>query len=93
MNTLLIIANALVFLTFIVHTFAGDLKYQKIEPTRYFVTTFANVANKQGGDSNVDTVFTSAVYWHGVGGLANFTNFSPGNRTVGGPLQRSCELW
>ncbi len=32
MNTLLIIANALVFLTFIVHTFAGDLKYQKIEP-------------------------------------------------------------
>lgn len=32
MNTILIIANTLVFLTFIVHTFAGDLEYRKIEP-------------------------------------------------------------
>ena len=32
MNTTLIIANALVFLTFIAHTFAGDMEYQQIEP-------------------------------------------------------------
>jgi len=32
MNSLLIIANALVFLTFIAHTFGGDLEYRKIEP-------------------------------------------------------------
>ncbi|MFK7811748.1 MAG: hypothetical protein AB8B59_04585 [Maribacter sp.] len=32
MNTVLIIANVLVFLTFIIHTFAGDWEYKKIEP-------------------------------------------------------------
>ena len=32
MNTVLIIANVLVFLTFIIHTFGGDLEYRKIEP-------------------------------------------------------------
>lgn len=32
MNILLIIANALVLLTFIAHTFGGDLEYRKIEP-------------------------------------------------------------
>ena len=32
MNTSLLIANALVFLTFIAHTFAGDREYQHIEP-------------------------------------------------------------
>lgn len=32
MNILLIIANALVFLTFIAHTFAGDREYKNIEP-------------------------------------------------------------
>ncbi len=33
MNTILIVANALVLLTFIMHTFAGDAEYQKIEPS------------------------------------------------------------
>lgn len=32
MNTFLIIANALVLLTFIAHTFAGDREYKQIEP-------------------------------------------------------------
>jgi len=32
MNTTLIIANVLVFLTFIAHTFGGDKEYKKIEP-------------------------------------------------------------
>lgn len=32
MNTVLIIANVLVFFTFMIHTFAGDREYQKIEP-------------------------------------------------------------
>jgi len=32
MNTLLLIANALVFLTFVIHTFVGDWEYRKIEP-------------------------------------------------------------
>lgn len=32
MNTVLIIANAIVLFTFVVHTFAGDREYQKIEP-------------------------------------------------------------
>lgn len=32
MNTVLIIANVLAFLTFIIHTFAGDWEYRKIEP-------------------------------------------------------------
>jgi len=32
MNTVLILANVLVLLTFIVHTFGGDIEYQKIEP-------------------------------------------------------------
>lgn len=32
MNTVLIIANALVFFTFIIHTFGGDASYRKIEP-------------------------------------------------------------
>ncbi len=32
MNTVLIIANALVFFTFILHTFGGDRSYKKIEP-------------------------------------------------------------
>ena len=32
MNTVLIIANALVLFTFFIHTFAGDREYQKIEP-------------------------------------------------------------
>lgn len=32
MNTILIIANVLALFTFIVHTFAGDREYQKIEP-------------------------------------------------------------
>lgn len=32
MNTTLIIANALVLFTFIIHTFGGDREYMKIEP-------------------------------------------------------------
>lgn len=32
MNTVLIIANALVLLTFLVHTFGGDGSYKKMEP-------------------------------------------------------------
>jgi len=32
MNTVLIGANVLVFLTFIIHTFGGDGNYKKIEP-------------------------------------------------------------
>lgn len=32
MNTVLIIANVLVFFTFIIHTFGGDGSYKKIEP-------------------------------------------------------------
>ena len=32
MNTVLVIANVLVFLTFLIHTFAGDWEYRKIEP-------------------------------------------------------------
>lgn len=32
MNTFLIIANILVFLTFIAHTFGGDMEYRKIQP-------------------------------------------------------------
>jgi len=32
MNYILIAANTLVFLTFLIHTFAGDIEYQKIEP-------------------------------------------------------------
>lgn len=32
MNTTLIVANVLVLFTFIIHTFAGDREYQKIEP-------------------------------------------------------------
>lgn len=32
MNTSLIIANALIFLTFLVHTFGGDREYKGIEP-------------------------------------------------------------
>ncbi len=34
MNTILIIANVLVFLTFIAHTFAGDREYKRIEPEK-----------------------------------------------------------
>jgi hypothetical protein len=34
MNTSLIIANVLVLLTFIVHTFVGDRKYKSIEPEK-----------------------------------------------------------
>ncbi|MGB5554954.1 MAG: hypothetical protein WBM83_09880 [Flavobacteriaceae bacterium] len=33
MNTTLLIANALVFLTFIAHTFGGDKEYRNFEPT------------------------------------------------------------
>lgn len=33
MNVILIIANALVLFTFVIHTFGGDRKYRKIEPT------------------------------------------------------------
>ena len=40
MNTVLIIANALVFFTFIVHTFGGDREYQKIEPAPDSPTRF-----------------------------------------------------
>ena len=32
MNTSILIANGLVFLTFIVHTFGGDREYKSIEP-------------------------------------------------------------
>lgn len=32
MNTTLIVANVLVLFTFIIHTFAGDREYKKIEP-------------------------------------------------------------
>jgi hypothetical protein len=32
MNYILIAANVLVFLTFLIHTFAGDWEYRKIEP-------------------------------------------------------------
>jgi hypothetical protein len=32
MNTILIVANVLVFFTFLIHTFGGDREYQKIEP-------------------------------------------------------------
>jgi len=32
MNTVLLIANILVFFTFLIHTFAGDWEYRKIEP-------------------------------------------------------------
>lgn len=32
MNTLILIANGLVFLTFIMHTFGGDREYKSIEP-------------------------------------------------------------
>jgi len=34
MNTILIIANVLVLLTFVIHTFAGDWEYRKIEPAQ-----------------------------------------------------------
>lgn len=33
MNTILIVANAVVLFTFIIHTFGGDREYQKIEPS------------------------------------------------------------
>lgn len=32
MNTILIVANVLVLLTFIIHTFGGDREYKQIEP-------------------------------------------------------------
>jgi len=32
MNTIILIANVLVFLTFILHTFGGDREYKSIEP-------------------------------------------------------------
>lgn len=33
MNTILLIANGLVLLTFLAHTFGGDREYKKIEPS------------------------------------------------------------
>jgi hypothetical protein len=34
MNTLILIANILVFLTFVMHTFGGDREYKSIEPEK-----------------------------------------------------------
>lgn len=73
MNIILIIANALVFFTFLIHTFGGDLEYQKIQPKPESPTRFRVFWTMGRGAFHIvsiDFLFAS------IGlALINFTNY------------------
>ncbi len=72
MNTTLIIANVLVFLTFITHTFAGDREYKRIEPGKGDISKLENWTMGRGAFHIVSADFLLA----SIGlTLINFTNY------------------
>lgn len=79
MNTILIIANILVFLTFIIHTFGGDRDYKKIEPKEQTKPSQEFWTMGRGAFHIVSADFFLAT----VGlTLVNFTSFFIDNKLV-----------
>lgn len=72
MNTYLIIANGLTFLTFIAHTFGGDIEYKYIEPKNESPTKMQSWTMGRGAFHIVSIDFllaTTAI------SLINFSDF------------------
>jgi hypothetical protein len=73
MNAILIIANVLVFITFIVHTFMGDKEYMHLEPDASQETRFRIYWSMGRGAFHIvsaDFLLATVLL-----GLVNFSNF------------------
>ncbi len=72
MNIAILIANGLVFLTFIIHTFGGDREYKKIEPQD---NTFSNLEKWTMGRGAFHIVSADFLLASIALALINFTNY------------------